>query len=185
MGTERLFIAIPLPSEVREELAACAEPIRAIGWTRPEQIHLTLRFIGDVQPEAAVAIESGLAGIRVEPFILSLAGAGVFPPRGDPRVIWIGVGENPARLFQLRQQIDDSLLARGVEVDLRTFHPHVTLARVRDGAAPGAAREVVKRHRDYASPPFRVDSFQLIGSELLPSGPAHTLKREFALVAGR
>jgi len=182
LSGERLFIAIPLPASLREELAALYEPMQSIAWTRPAQLHLTLRFLGDVDSALGGPIESALARVQVEPFLLALAGVGAFPPRGAARVIWIGIETSHPRLRQLRQQIDDALLATGLPLDVRIFHPHVTLGRVRKEAAPRAATEFLKRHRDFASAPFRADSFQLFASELQPAGAVHTLKKEFRLV---
>jgi 2'-5' RNA ligase len=181
MPAERLFIAIPFPEPLREQLANLCEPMRSISWTRPGQLHLTLRFLGDVDEEPRESIDAGLDRVRVEPFLLSLAGVGAFPPRGAARVIWVGMGHAHPRLHQLRQQIDDVLLATGLALDVRLFHPHVTLGRVRNDAAPGAATEFLKRHRDFEAAPFRVEAFQLCASELQPGGAVHTLKREFKL----
>ncbi len=184
MSPERLFISIPLPEPLREQLAGLFEPMGSIAWTRPAQLHLTLRFLGDIEGPQCGAVEAGLGRVRVEPFLLSLAGTGVFPPRGIARVVWAGVGRIPPRLHQLRQQIDDALLATGLPLDLRLFHPHVTLGRVRNGVAPGAAIEFIKRHHEFETGPFRVEVFQLCASELQPGGAVHTVKQEFRLQPG-
>lgn len=181
MQAERLFIAIPLPVSLREEIETLYEPVHSIAWVRPAQLHLTLRFLGDIDASLSGPIESALARVRVEPFLMALAGIGAFPPRGVARVIWVGIGESHPRLNQLRQQIDDALLATGLPLDVRIFHPHVTLGRVRSDAAPGAAIEFLKRHRDFDSAPFRVETFQLCASELHPAGAVHILKKEFRL----
>jgi RNA 2',3'-cyclic 3'-phosphodiesterase len=116
----------------------------------------------------------------VEPFVLPLETVGAFPPNRPPRVLWIGIGQGHPRLFQLRQRVDDALLAAGLPLDVRTFHPHVTLARVAENAAP-AARNWLHQHRDASAPPFRVESFDLYASELRPSGAVHTLEQRFPL----
>lgn len=184
MPFERLFIAIPLPVSLREELETLYEPVRSIAWVRPAQLHLTLRFVGDVDASLSEPIETALARVQVEPFLLTLAGIGAFPPRGAARVIWVGIGESHPRLNQLRQQIDDALLGTGFPLDVRIFHPHVTLGRVRSDASPGAAIEFLKRHRAFDSAPFRVETFQLCASELRPAGAVHTLRKEFRLAPG-
>ena len=181
MPADRLFIAIPLPASVREQLVALYEPMRRIAWTRPEQLHLTLRFLGDVEAEWGEKLESALGQAQVEPFLLPVAGMGAFPPGGTARVLWVGVGHGHPRLHQLRQQIDDALLATGFPLDVRIFHPHVTLGRVKDPGSPAAAAEFLKRHRDFEAAPFRVEAFQLCSSELQPGGVVHTLRREFRL----
>ncbi len=183
MSAERLFIAIPLPDALRAELAALYQPLPGVAWTQPEQLHLTLRFLGDVEPPLTTAVEQALARVRVESFVLPLGGAGAFPPRGAPRVLWIGVGRGHPRLYQLRQRIDDALLGTGLALDVRRFQPHATLARVRAEAAPGAVNQFLRRNRDFEAAPFRAETFRLYASELRPAGAVHTVKREFPLVA--
>jgi 2'-5' RNA ligase len=176
--TERLFVALSLPPPVRDALAALAQPLPGVTWTRPEQLHLTLRFLGDVPVAQHEAMLERLAGVHVEPFILPVEGLGTFPANRPPRVLWAGVGRGHPRLFQLRQRLDDALLAAGVALDVRTFHPHATLARcTEDAGAPVASW--LRAHREFAAAPFRVDSFDLYASELRPSGAVHTLKRRF------
>lgn len=166
---------------MRDVLAAAAQPSPGIAWTPPEQLHLTLRFLGDVPVARFDAIVERLAAIRVEPFLLPVEGLGTFPPNAPPRVLWIGVGSGHPRLFQLRQRLDDALLAAGLPLDVRTFQPHVTLARCGESAAAAVAGWL-RAHRDFAAPPFRVESFALYASELHADGAIHTLRRSFPLV---
>lgn len=182
MSTARLFIAIDLPTSLREQLAALCEPVRGFAWTRPEQLHLTLRFLGDVELAARDSLEAALARVNVEPFVLPVAGMGSFPPRGPARVVWVGVGRGHPRLHQLRQQIDDGVLGTGLNPDLRHFQPHLTLARVRPEAPRDAAAQFLKRHRDFETAPFRVTSFVLYASELHPTGAVHPAWRTYPLV---
>jgi RNA 2',3'-cyclic 3'-phosphodiesterase len=180
METERLFLAVTLPEPVRNALAALAQPISGVTWTRPEQLHLTLRFLGDVpgsQIEAAIA---RLATVRVAPFILPVEGLGTFPPNRPPRTLWAGVGRGHPRLFQLRQRLDDALLAIGLALDVRLFHPHATLGRCSEKSAAAVA-QWLRAHRDFTAPPFRVEAFDLYKSDLHRCGAEHTLKRSFPL----
>lgn len=181
MSTERLFIAIDLPAPVRGQLQALCEPVRGIVWTRPEQLHLTLRFLGEVEVALRAMLEAALARVAVEPFVLPVGGLGVFPPRGPARVLWIGVGRGHPRLHQLRQQIDDALLGAGLALDVRIFQPHVTLGRVKDEAPPGAVAQFLKQHREFEAAPFRASAFVLYASELRPAGAVHTPERTFPL----
>ena len=178
--TERLFIALTLPSAVREVLAALAQPLPGVNWTPPEQLHVTLRFLGDVPKSQIEPMIARLAMIQVEPFILPIENVGSFPPNRPPRVIWIGVGAGHPRLFQLRQRLDDALLASGLPLDVRTFHPHITLARCTENAA-AAVKPWLHVHRDEAAPPFRVEAFDLYSSDLRASGAVHTLLHHFPL----
>ena len=98
-------------------------------------------------------------------------------------MLWVGVGQGHPRLHQLRQRIDDALLGAGLALDVRSFQPHATLARVRAGAAPGAVHQFLRRHRDFEAAPFRAEAFRLYASELKPAGAVHTVRREYALTA--
>jgi 2'-5' RNA ligase len=164
---------------VRDCLAALAQPLPGVTWTRPAQLHVTLRFLGDVPVAKLDALTAHLSAIRVAEFILPVEGLGTFPPNRPPRSVWIGVGAGHPRLFQLRQRVDDALLAAGITVDLRNFHPHVTLARCTESAAGIAGW--LHQHRDAVAPPFRVEAFDLYASELCPSGAVHTLEHRFPL----
>ena len=177
---ERLFLAVPLPESVKAELVCLAEPLRGVSWTRHAQLHLTLRFLGEVPADRIEQVEERLASIRVESFIIPVEGVGAFPPKGPPRVIWSGVGAGHPHLFQLRQRLDDAVLAAGIDFDVRSFQPHITLARCTEGGAP-AALPWLHRHRDFSTAPFRVKAFDLCSSRLLPQGAVHALKRRFPL----
>ena len=180
MDTQRLFLAVPLPPPVRESLAAVGPTLAAFSPTPVEQLHLTLRFLGDVAVEAVTPLIERLSAVRVAPFILPMEGVGSFPPRRPPRVLWVGVGSGHPRLFQLRQRLDDALLASGLDLDVRLFQPHVTLARVPESAS-AAAQHWLQSHREFSAPPFQVDAFELYASELRPEGALHTLKARFPL----
>jgi 2'-5' RNA ligase len=179
----RLFIAIDLPAAQRAALVALGTPTRGLVWTPPEQIHLTLRFLGDTDEARIADLTTALARVRVEPFVLPLEGLGAFPPTGAAQVLWAGVAHGHPRLFQLRQQIDDALLALGLPVDLRLFHPHVTLARVKREASPATVAQFLKQHREFAAAPFRAEAFNLYASQLLSTGAVHTLQQIFPLAA--
>jgi 2'-5' RNA ligase len=181
VSSQRLFVAIALPEPVRAALVALAQPLPGVAWTRPEQLHLTLRFLGDVPEEKIEAITTRFATVRVEPFLLPIEGVGAFPPKKPPRVVWIGVGRGHPHLHQLRQRVDDALLAAGlIDLDVRMFHPHVTLARCTEHAA-AAVRHWLHTLREFGAPPFRVEAFDLCASELRPSGAVHTLVQRFPL----
>jgi 2'-5' RNA ligase len=170
----RLFVAIDPPDAVRDALGALARPIRGVAWTSPEQFHLTLRFIGDTPASRLPEIERALAAVEVESFTLPVECAGSFPPDRPARVLWVGTGGGHPRLFQLRQKIDDGLLALGLPLDVRTFQPHFTLARCGRETPPAESARFVRNHAQFQAPVFRVDAFTLYRSDLRPHGAVHT-----------
>ena len=179
----RLFVALAFPDEVRTELRRVAGEMRTFTphgarWANLDGAHLTLRFIGSTPPDAAPVLGEAVARAAegIAPFDLSLAGAGVFPPRGAPRVLWVGVGGAVDALTGLRDRVEDSLAEAGVPNDERNFAPHVTLARVnaklpRDEAQ--ALRESVTS-LDVRPVVFTVDEVALYHSDLLPTGAVYT-----------
>jgi len=182
MAPRRLFLAIGLPPPIKQALAPLVASLPDVRWTPEEQLHLTLRFLGDVEEERIETLTDRLSTLHVQKFLLSLEGAGAFPTKDSPRVLWCGVGNGHPRLHQLRQRVDDAVLACGIEVDFKTFHPHVTLARCGPKAGPGV-NAWLRKHQDFAGPSFSVEAFELFASELRPSGPTHTRLHRFPLEA--
>ena len=178
--SQRLFIALTPPAAVRAAVAGLASPLPGVNWTSPDKMHVTLRFLGEIATERIEGIAARLATIRVEPFILPTEGLGSFPPDAPPRVIWVGVGRGHPRLFQLRQKLDDSLLAVRVDLDVRTFHPHITVARCAGTPLPTVKRRLRERE-DFTAAPFRVAAFDLYSSRLTPAGSEYALVRRFSL----
>lgn len=182
MHAQRLFVALTPPPPVREELAALEEEWEGVRWTPAENLHLTLRFLGDTMEEKQSAMEAALARVRVEPFVLPVGGLGVFPPRGPAKVLWAGVGTGHTRLYQLRKQVDEALLAVDMTIDVRNFSPHFTVARLGENVEPKHLGKYLYHHRNFEAPPFRVASFELYASELRPGGaPTYRVVRSFAL----
>jgi 2'-5' RNA ligase len=180
----RLFVAIDPPEPVRAALDELPRPMRDMAWTPRQQYHLTLRFIGDVPAEKREAIEQALSAIRVESFILPVGGIGSFPPNRPPRVVWVGVGQAHPRLFQLRQRIDDALLAHGLpDLDVRRFEPHFTLGRCGPASSAEEVAQLLRAHREFEAPPFRADAFTLYRSEPRAGGAVHTPLLRVALKA--
>lgn len=147
-----------------------------------ENLHLTLRFIGDCDAARRDRMIAALEHVRVEPFVLPVAGLGVFPSRGRAKVLWAGVGGGHTRLFQLRKQVDEALLSVDLTLDVHHFQPHFTLARLAKDYDAKALARVLERGAKFEAPPFRVTEFHLLASELHSgAAPRYTLVRSFAL----
>jgi len=176
----RLFIAIDLPHEAREAIAAEQARIAAaldgptLRWVKPEQAHLTLVFLGHVGSERVTSVVDAVAAdVDLAPFEMILGGAGVFPPRGAPRVLWIGTAAGAAELIALQRRLSARVAALGVELDERPFHPHLTIGRWRASRPSDRARAVAAaRPGPIARVPVRHAT--LYESKLSPSGPAYT-----------
>ncbi len=192
-GILRLFVALAFPDEVRTELKRVAGEMRAFAprgtrWANVDGAHLTLRFIGSTPPDATSALGEAIthAADGIAPFELSLAGAGVFPPRGAPRVLWAGVGGAVDALIGLRDRVERSLAEAGVPNDDRAFAPHVTLARVNTRLSRDeshALREAVAA-LDVRPVPFAVEEVGLYHSDLLPTGAVYTRLASARLAVG-
>ena len=175
---QRLFVAIDLPDEVSDELERLCVGLPGARWNDPEQYHLTLRFIGEVDGLVADDIEQGLAEIEFEPFQIELHGFGHFPPRGEPKVLWAGISPH-ALVEPLRRAVDRVVNQAGVAPEGRKFSPHVTVARFPYGAPIERLQRFFAGHALYRSKPFMVESFHLYSSQLHHDGAIHTLEASY------
>jgi RNA 2',3'-cyclic 3'-phosphodiesterase len=173
---KRLFVSIELPRSVTQSLSELDPHLRGVRWLAPEQMHLTLSFLGSVSEDIEEKLKTNLSSIEWKAFFLPLTGFGAFPGKGRPNVIWIGVGTGHPHLFQLHKRVQEAALGAGLEPDLRSFHPHVTLARCRD-VPPDLIRPFLKTHAAFDAGMIHVESFCLNLSELTPAGSVYT--REF------
>jgi 2'-5' RNA ligase len=167
----RLFTALVPPVSVRSELAELAAPLAGLRWTPADNIHLTLRFIGEVDEEKAERFVSSLERVKVEPFILPVGGVGLFPTRGPAKVLWAGVGNGHTRLYQLRKQVDEALLSVNPGLAVPGFHAHFTLGRIGENHDAKEIAQFLERHKAFEAPPFRVGEFHLVASEMTPGRP--------------
>lgn len=194
----RVFVAVELSAQARDHLSQFAQsvaiadpgasapprrgPLRLpVRWTRPENYHLTLRFLGEVDEEVAnglgSALQTALAG--GSPFSLRLGGVGCFPPRGAPRVLWVGVESGLDELVALGASVDLALAASGLPAQNSALSPHVTLGRVNAERGP-ATLEIARRFlaAEYPAsgasvPESLVSGVSLIESRLASSGPRY------------
>jgi 2'-5' RNA ligase len=174
-----------MPPQVRSALAGLIERLRpvtrGVRWVRADGVHLTLRFLGEVEAhrlEAIVsAVRSGTAGHP--PLRMRTDGLGTFPERGRPRVAWLGLVDEAGTLASLRDALERALERAGFARETRAFHPHLTLGRVRAGADPAA---VLSRTPPPAPVPFEADEFVLMESEVGPQGARYTPHARFPLL---
>ena len=175
----RSFICVSIPSQVRHSVADVQQELRAVcrdvKWVRPESMHITLKFLGDVEQDRIQALKLSLerAVSSSSPFLMSLDGLGRFPKSGRARVIWAGIRQGAVILKTLAQSVDEACVSLGFEREKRPFSPHLTLGRVRRGALIDAERCL--QNNDFTSGSFEVREMQLMKSDLLPSGARYTV----------
>lgn len=180
----RVFIAINPPPEVRRSaLRAASEMVRELGegvrWTRPENVHITLKFLGEVPEEDLQGISSALdaACSTLAPFEARLRGIGAFPSPHRARTIWAGVGEGSGEMSVLATSVGSALEPRGFPREERRYVPHATLGRAKGSSSIlGLPEEGVLR-----TPVFRVSSIRLIKSSLTPRGSVYETVEAFTL----
>jgi 2'-5' RNA ligase len=180
----RAFIAIELPDEVKRALTRFRDRLKSgsrapVRWTDPDGIHLTLKFLGDVDTGIIGNIMTAMTGAArgIPPFHLDVRGAGVFPDPGRVRVVWVGLQGEVDKLDRLQKNIESALKPLGFTPETRPFTPHLTLGRVRDQARPDERQELgrlVVGTADEAIGKFDVTAVHLIRSQLRPEGPIYT-----------
>jgi len=177
----RVFIAIELPSFVRKSLSNHINRLRNAlpdvhaSWSREENLHLTLKFLGDT-PVAKIEALSQAAqrtAVSFQPFDLIVGRCGAFPPRGQPRVLWIGIDDPTGELAKLHRALEDECAKAGFAREERPFHPHLTIARLRK---PQGSRRLAELHGEvgFTNQQVGVPEMVLFRSELLSEGSRHT-----------
>lgn len=179
----RLFVAVDVPDDIRILMCGMGGSIPGARPVPAEQLHLTLKFLGDTDGGQLPAIEQGLAEIVCAPFTVCLKGVGHFPPRGNPRVLWAGI-EPAAEVTSLRNQVEKKLAAAGIERDPRKFAPHITLARLKNSPL-SRVTQFLAGNSLFATPPFTISEFHLYHSSLSAKGAVHTVLASFPLTRQR
>jgi 2'-5' RNA ligase len=180
----RSFIAIELSEEAKKGLARLRKELerdehRFVKWVDPGGIHLTLKFLGNIPSKRVTEITEamGKAAQGISPFHLEISGLGTFPNLKQPRVFWVGVGGELDKLSTLQQNIDLALAALGFTKEERPFVPHLTLARIREGALAPERRgfgELVGSATFEDKYPVEVEAIRLMRSQLTPAGALYT-----------
>ena len=168
---KRPFFGLELPEFCRNALAQVDPGFKNVRWIRAAQLHLTLGFLGNVDLDGEEALIKAADEVHVPPFFLPIQGVGTFGG-SRPSVVWAGVGKGHPHLFALHKHVQDAILRAGLQPDLRAFHPHITLARVRDVSA-STLRPFLREHAETDFGMIEVKEFVLFSSRPLPDGSVY------------
>jgi len=177
----RLFVGIPLPEEIREAvdkyLGAWRERFPAVRYVSPENLHITLKFLGDVPDTRIDDLDKALKSVRMEPFSVEAWGLGAFPHILRPRVLWIGVKDGRVPLTRLAREVENTLESIGFAPEARQYHPHITIGRLK--RPDPRISTLLQQDAEKYFGRFTVDGFILYSSTLTPDGPIYSALREY------
>lgn len=185
----RTFCAIELSHQVREQLAEHVQQLRqknpetSASWSKPENVHLTLKFFGNVPTKDLAKISAAASRVAKDfsSFQIRIGGTGVFPRRSRPQVLWIGVEDSSSRLSDLQQRLEEEFAREGFPKEDRGYRPHLTIARLR---RPEDARQLAEAHiqTKFGLTEIRVNEFVLFRSQLSPKGSIYTVISKHGLI---
>lgn len=187
METIRLFLAIDIPSHIRETLTEVQNRFKSlelnIAWGKPANIHLTLKFLGNTDPKQLPEIRNRMKILTpAKPsFAVSLKGMGVFPKTDKPRILWVGIQEFENNLGPLYTIISEEMAKIGFPAEDRKFNPHLTIGRIKSSKGKSRLTYAIRENEDLRSEPFEVSSVNLYKSQLTPKGAVYTVLEEFKL----
>lgn len=176
--THRLFIAIRPPEAVRDLLIDRMEALEGARWQDEDQLHLTLRYIGECEPRTAEDVMAALKSVSIAPFPLTISGVGHFERKGVPNAIWASVAPSEP-LVTLRSRVQRACRRAGLPVETRKFTPHVTIARLNRSSGPPGPW--LARNSDLRIDNWQVEAFTLYESHLQDSGSAYEPVMRYAL----
>ncbi len=176
----RLFIAIDLPEWVKKQLQQLQDSNLNVRWNSTETMHLTLRFIGDVEERSTrEQLVNELASIQISAFSMTIKDLGYFPPKKHPKVLWAGIKENK-KLMELQEKIEQVSQSVGFKPETRPYIPHITLARVK-GLSKKEVNSFFNQHKQLRIEDIPVNEFILYESKLHPDGAIHSPLEQFSL----
>lgn len=188
----RCFVAVQLPVGVKDglcglqrELVSCGGDVK---WVERDNLHLTLRFLGDVEPGVVSRLSGRLRVVvsQLAPFGLEVLGAGAFPSSRKPRVLWVGVcGRDMPRLHSLFQAVEREVTDAGIPAEQRGLSPHITIGRIRNPVPNECLERELETRARMSLGALPVNRAVLYRSELAPSGPTYTEVDQFDLACGR
>ncbi len=174
----RLFVALRPPASTRQLLRTAMGGISGARWQSDDQLHLTLRFIGEVDRHLAEDVHAALGTVHHPPFELALNGIGCFDRRGFPDAVWAGVTPHE-QVKALHRKVDAALLRVGIAPDERAFLPHITIARMNRTAGP--IGNLLEEAGGLSSPLFTVESFALFESDLTNEAAVYSVVERYSL----
>ena len=185
----RTFVACELPREIRSEIGQIQEDLKhrrlRLKWVRPENLHLTLKFLGDVSTGQIDTIVAAIEKVAraFMPISLAAKGIGVFPGIRRPRVLWVGIGGQFPQLGQLQATVADELARAGFPAEKRPYKGHLTIGRIKTAVDPRQLAAALTEYADFETTAFTVDEVVLFRSQLRPDGPVYTRLRNVTLKA--
>jgi 2'-5' RNA ligase len=179
----RLFIAIPLPETVQERLESIGFGIPGANWVPGENLHISLRFLGELSNADAADIDDALVGVRAPAFDLTIEGVGHFGSLRQTRALWAGIARNPA-LAHLRDKVESAVVRAGQPPEGRKFVPHITLARFKTETGHHLANFIAE-HNLLKIGPIRIERFALFQSHLKRDGSVYEELADYPLVDER
>ena len=180
VASVRAFIAIHLPHDVLQAITSVQSALKSRGlkfrWVKAQNVHLTLKFLGDISPADIGGIGRTMAATagRYKPISLAARGLGVFPGIKRARVVWVGVGGNTEPLGQLQRHLEQGLAEIGFPSENRPFRSHLTVARSKGKIDPRRLGDALREVGQFDAVPFVADRIHLIQSDLRPDGPIYT-----------
>ena len=185
----RSFIAIELPDEVKQFLKDLSNQCKKMGghvrWVRPSAMHLTLKFLGNVDPDLLDSVQNVLAPVFTEcsSFSLQVSGVGAFPNLMKPRVVWVGLDDPTDTLVPLAKNVEQCLEPLGFKREKRGFSPHITLGRVKSMKGKSALVDGIRQLYDIQGPSFIAIGATLFKSILQPTGAEYSQLKHFGFAA--
>jgi len=177
--TIRTFIAVEIDSAVRRRAQDVIEALRTaqadVKWVDPQNLHLTLKFLGDVPAESISDVSQAVAEAAAgqPPFELEILGVGAFPNAHRPRTVWLGSGDSEAGLAALHEEIDSALDELGYPREHRAFQAHLTIGRVRSGRATAELARLLEQHAGFDAGRTAISEVVVFSSQLTPKGPIY------------
>jgi len=185
-----MFVGIGLPAECRRAIVEAVARLKdrrvSVSWTSEQNLHVTLKFLGEVSPDRVdpIAVMLADAARDVPAFEFVAEGAGGFPSLRAPRVLWVGIRESLELVGKLHENMENALFGAGFPREGRPFHPHITIGRARGGLPPGWGEEYASAVSGKRFGVVRVDSYRLYESRLLPGGASYFVLRDVPLQGG-